>query len=240
MNHNDRDLFARDGHLTMLSVDRYDVGELAGAARHVVESHAEGCSSCRARLLAVQRAAAALRPPPTAGRSAGSVSIGVLVASAGIAAAASFVLGVLSVPWPDPQTAHPMPGEPLHVSGAYTSVAQDAGEPDAPALHVSLRSEDLVVSGIEGAHLAVFAVSTAEDVGDTGGPAEPVVLGVLASMPTTGEDARVSIPAQFSGLDLVVVACPIAPDLAIGDALALDPGCTAADAVAPAHEVLPD
>lgn len=237
MNDNHRDLFARDGHLTMLSVDRYDVGELAGPARHVVESHAEGCSTCRARLLAARRPAMSLRPPHPAGRNAGSVSIGVLVASAGVAAAASFVLGVFSVPWPDPQTAHPMPGEPLHVSGAYTSVAQDAGEPDAPALRVSLRSEDLVVSGIEGTHLAVFAVSTAEDVGDTGGPADPVVLDVLASMPITGDSARVPIPARFSGLDLVVVACPIAPDLAIGDALALDPGCTAADAVAPAHEL---
>ena len=238
MNDIHRDLFARDGHLTMLSVDRYDVGELAARARHVVESHVEECATCRARLHAVRHPAIALHPPPSAGRSAGSVTIGYLAASAGVAAAASLVLGVLSVLWPDPQTARPIPGEPLHVSGSYTSVAQDIGEPGGSALRVSSRADSLVVSGIDGAHLAVFSVSSPEAVGDPGGPAEPVVLDVVVSMPTSGDSARVSIPERFSGESLVVVACPIPLELGVGDALALDPGCVASETVAPVHEPL--
>jgi hypothetical protein len=229
MNHNDRDLFARDGHLTMLSIDRYDVGELGAPARHVVETHVEGCATCRARLRAVSAPTIVLHPRTAMGRSAGSVTIGYLAASAGVAAAASVLLGLFSVLWPDPQTARPMPGEPLHVSGSYTSVAQEFGEADAPALRVATRADELVVSGIDGAHLAVLAVSSPEDDGDTGGRDEPVVLEVIASMPTMGDSARVAIPARAHEQRLVVTACPVPLELAVGDALALDPGCISAD-----------
>lgn len=240
MNENHRELFARDGHLTMLSIDRYDVGELASGDRHAMEMHVEGCATCRDRLAAVMHPTIVLHPPPAAGRSAGSVTIGYLAASAGVAAAASVLLGLLSVLWPDPQTARPIPGEPLHVSGSYTSVAQEIGEPEGVALSVSPVGDALVVSGIDEAHLGVFAVSSPGESGDTGGPDEPVVLGVIASVPASGDSMRVTIPPQFAGHEIVLAACPVALDLGVGDPLAFDPGCVAAEASAPSRELVED
>ena len=56
-------LFARDGHVTMLSLDRYDVGELDGEARSGLESHVETCTRCRERFVAVDAPSLAILPP---------------------------------------------------------------------------------------------------------------------------------------------------------------------------------
>ncbi|MBC8069453.1 MAG: zf-HC2 domain-containing protein, partial [Deltaproteobacteria bacterium] len=74
-------LYTRDGHPSMLSLDRYDTGELDGTARHGLESHVEGCADCRARLNAVVRPSVVLRPRTSHDRSTGSATIAYLVAS---------------------------------------------------------------------------------------------------------------------------------------------------------------
>jgi len=128
MNHDVRDLFARDGHLTMLSIDRYDTGELDVDARHGLETHVEGCARCRARLQAVTAHEPVLLPREVAGCSTGSATIAVLAAAAGFALAASAVLGLGSALWPSPQAARESTAEPAHTASSYTSVAQEYSE----------------------------------------------------------------------------------------------------------------
>lgn len=63
------DLLTRDGHLTELTVNRVVSGELSGDQRAGVDEHVAGCSSCAARIEAVQAfdTSFSIAPPPGLG-----------------------------------------------------------------------------------------------------------------------------------------------------------------------------
>lgn len=213
-------VFARDGHLTMLTVDRYDVGELDGDERHAIETHVEGCATCRARLAVVTTAGVVIAPPVVAGRSTGSAAISVLAGVSGLALAASAVLGLGSAMWPSPQAARESAPDTARNASSYTSVAMeysDSGDLELD-LDVSTRGDALVVTPTGEGWLA--AVTT--DDRDT-------VAAVLLAPRPSADTITVPVPRRFADDRVLVVLCPDAFTLAAGDAYAFGPGCLVRD-----------
>jgi hypothetical protein len=221
MNDTHRDLFARDGHLTMLSLDRYDTGELDPHARRGLELHVEGCARCRERLGAVTTPAISILPRVADGRSTGSATIAVLVGSAAAALAASTMLGLGAAMWPSPQPAWHEPIESALVEGSYTSVAQEeieiAGlDLDLDFVAARTNGRDSVIATTRGEGLLAVSVLRGDEV-----------VAVL-SPPTLVPSATpivVPVPRRWSGERIVAVLCPSAFTLEPGDTLAPDPGC---------------
>lgn len=214
MNEEIRDLFARDGHLTMLSLDRYDAGELEASARHGLESHVEGCGRCRARMQAVVRREPLLAPH---GRSTGSATISVLATSTGVALAASAVLGLGSALWPSPRAARESAVETARSASSYTSVAQEYSEPGDFDVDVETRSGAVVVTPQGDVWLAVVLVQ-----GELDGAA--TIAGVLRDARSTTDPITVALPRRATER-VIVVACPGPFAIEAGDAFALEPGC---------------
>jgi hypothetical protein len=222
MNHEVRDLFARDGHLTMLSLDRYDMDELDVGARHGVESHVEECARCRARLQAVAVHEPVLLPRVAAGRSTGSATIATLTASAGFALAASAVLGLGTAMWPSPQAARESTTEPAHTASSYTSVAQEYSDSSDLEVELSMRGDTLVATSQGEGFLAVLAVL---DDASTG---TPVVTSVLAADRRPGDAITLALPRREAGR-IVAVFCVQPLTFAVGDALAIDSDCVVSE-----------
>jgi hypothetical protein len=208
------ELFARDGHLTMLTLDRYEVGELEASERHAIETHVEDCARCRARLVAVTTAAPAIAPRVAADRSTGSAAISVLAGAAGLALAASAVLGLGSALWPSPQAARESTQEPAHNASSYTSVAMEYSDSGDLDLEVSTRADSLLVTPTGEGWLAVVAV------GD-----DDVVTSVLLATRPSNEAAVVALPRRFADDRVLAVMCPDPFTLAAGDAYVIGPSC---------------
>jgi hypothetical protein len=228
------ELMARDGHPSMLLLDRYDLGELEGATRHGLELHVEGCAHCRARLHAIAHPEH-VPMPRIIGRSTGSATIAYLVASTAVAIAAGLVL-VLGAPiWPSPHTARQGASEP-YVASAYTSVASDGV--DGSGLELELSSTrnsggELLTAtpGGEG-WLAVVSVAgdldaELDEIGDTGCDVEPEIVSVLAPPRAVTESLVVQLPKRSATRHTVVLLCPTQFTVDEGDVLAPDPGCIA-------------
>lgn len=215
-------LFARDGHLTMLSLDRYDTGELDPSARHGVESHVESCSRCRARMQDVVSHEPVLAPRMPSGRSTGSATIAVLATSTGVALAASAVLGLGSALWPSPRAARESAVEPSHSASSYTSVAQEYSEPTDVDVDVETRGGMLVATPQGDAWLAVVVVHG--EVSDDGAA---TIGAVLRAARAASDPITIPVTRRATGEQVVVVACPGPFAVEPGDALVLDPGCVA-------------
>ena len=219
MNH---EVFARDGHLTMLSIDRYDTGELDDAARHSLLAHVEGCACCRARLQAVASHEPVLVPRAAADRSTGSATIAVLATSTGVALAASAVLGLGSALWPSPRAARESAVEPAHSASSYTSVAQEYSEPTDVDVDVETRGGLLVATPQGDAWLAVVVVHG--DVADDGAA---TIGAVLHGARAATDPITLPMTPRSTAEHVVVVACPGPFAMEPGDSFVLDPGCVA-------------
>lgn len=222
------DLFARDGHVTLLSLDRYDMGELSVAERRGLESHVEGCAHCRARVHALHAPAPVFMPPLVgAQRSSGSATVAYMAAVATVAIAAGLVLGVGSAIFPSPHTARQSVPEPGHMASAYTSVAQEYDDPDGIELELELEHRDhaLVITPHAEGHLAVYVLDDAEAGGDTDGDAEPRVVGTLLRSRLVGDAVRVPVPRRLGSPHVVAVMCDAPITQATGEPFAPEPGC---------------
>jgi len=226
MTHELRDLLARNGHLTMLSLDRYDTGELDASARRFVESHVETCDGCRARLRVVATHVPLVAPPRVVGRSTGSATIAYLAASAGVALAASAVLGLGSAMWPSPQAAREHAVEATHSASSYTSVAQEYSEAPELDVELAMRGDTLVVTPQGDGWLAVVAVRD-EAQGDTDGDGESTVVAVLQPARATTEAVSIAIGRRISTQRVIALACPGPFTVELGEPLAAEPGCVA-------------
>lgn len=116
---NDGDLFSRTGHLTLLSLDRFEAGELVTADVERIEAHLGQCAACAERLSALMMSGRALSPPPhlldprPALPRWGTAGIG-----ATMTAAATIVLAV----WMQPEHAQRTLPEDNHLNAsAYTT-----------------------------------------------------------------------------------------------------------------------
>lgn len=122
------DLFSRNGHLTMLALDRFEVGELSTAMCETVIDHVESCETCSGRLASMRADAVTLTPPPElvhrhtteSGRSwLGTAAIATTVA----AAAALLVMAI-----PQPQQAERSQDEEAKLTASpYTTTAELEG-----------------------------------------------------------------------------------------------------------------
>lgn len=220
------DLFARDGHLTMLSLDRYDCDELDDDERHCLESHVETCPHCRERLAEVASPALTLLPPAAPQHETGSVTIGYLAASAGVALAAGLVAFVGSTLIPSPQMATLTETESAGMASAYTSVAQEYSDPDAPTVDLSLEQDVLVVRSTA-TSIAMLRVIVPDDDGGTGGQAPTMeVVDVVPVVSQAGDRISFRIPARDDSSEVVVVACAEPLSFEPGDPVDVDSGCT--------------
>lgn len=129
------DLFARDGHLTLLTFDRFEQGELSVYACEAVIEHLRGCSVCTHRMSLLDDVPS-IEPPmprvaPRKPDAARNVAIGVT-----LAAAASLLLFV----WPEPEHARHQPTENTLTAGAYSTTAALESPAHASVVDFDLRA----------------------------------------------------------------------------------------------------
>jgi hypothetical protein len=126
-------LHARDGHLTMLTMDRFERGELETRLHEAAMDHLDRCELCSSRFDEMHREAVQLLPP-CAARSRSSWRWA--AATAGLATAAALVLVIL----PEPQQASLIPAaEPTMTASSYTTSTSAAHESGAlPSLDLRI------------------------------------------------------------------------------------------------------
>lgn len=203
------DLFARDGHLTMLTLDRFEAGELATAEYESVIEHVESCEVCAHRLAAMRADAVQLQPPPellARAETKASSWRGPLAIAATMAAAAV----LLVVAFPESQQAErSMDDEARLTASPYTTTAEIEGAMAfEPALDFSVEEASsnsrvehgdrvpwdttltLHVSPHEAGYVAVVSATDAgdEELADTDGGGSNHIVQVL--MPVTHLGAR--------------------------------------------------
>jgi hypothetical protein len=207
------DLFARDGHLTMLTLDRFEVGELSTAECETVIDHVESCAVCSHRLASMRADAVQLRPPAElhdrveAQRTGAERSRwGALAIATTVAAAAALLVVVM----PEPQQAERAPSEDAMLTASpFTTTAELEGavsfEPALDFSVVEAASSERVqhgdrvswdttltlrVSPHEAGFVAVVSATDIgdEDLADTDGGGTDHVVQVL--MPVTRLEAR--------------------------------------------------
>lgn len=217
MNDPVHELFGRDAHVTLLALERLDAGELDARARVRVGEHIVGCAHCRARSSAFAAWGEPIAPQGSARSEAGNATVASIVAAAAIAIAATTVLGVGASLMPNPMSAHERAADPLPMAGAYTSVAQEYGEPVVPELELALRDDraDLDVHGD-----GVLALVVADD--------DRVAMIVAAPRPVADGATALVLPAGIDRRELVALLCPEPFTLAPGDALPPGPECIVA------------
>ncbi len=210
MNNEPGDLFTRDGHLSMLSLDRYDAGELDGVARHTVAHHVDACSRCQARLAEVLSPVVALRPRAAVGRDAGVATVSYLVATAVASVAAALVLWAGGpIGGLETQTAVHTASEPALSAGAYTSVAHEYNEPTAVDLSIDAGANGFVATPAVDGWLAIVELGGAE-----GDDTAPVVRDVLIAPRVVDAGSPTSLARR--GEPVVVLLCAAPPEIAAG------------------------
>jgi hypothetical protein len=206
-------LFARDGHLTMLTLDRFEVGELPTSMVETVIDHVESCDVCSGRLASMRIDDLPVLEPPAEllaqAHGAKPSRWGPLAIAGTVAAAAALLLMAL----PEPQQAERAYDEEAHLTASpYTTTAELEGAAVfAPALDVSIadaRSGDQVehgdrvawdtaltlhVSPHEAGFVAVVSATelshdASDDAADTDGGGPEHEVQVL--MPVTALEAR--------------------------------------------------
>lgn len=237
MNADPHDLFSHDGHLSMLSLDRFDAGDLSVDLTDAVVDHLRACSVCSTRLEQIQLEPAFL-PPSTfmaAHRRSGTAAGGLAVAAT-MAAAAALLLLV----WPQPEQASRAPAtEGVLTASPYTTTTAELDGLEVASEEFELRAfsgpserrltahdrvapEDeilLEVTPVRSGYQAVMVVGETteyEDAEGTGGFVEPSEVRVVFPMtevsPKSGP-TTVRYQAEPSGYGtrfeerLVVIQC---------------------------------
>lgn len=123
------DLFSRDGHLTMLALDRFEVGELTTPMCETVIDHVESCETCAHRLASMRADAIPLSPPPSLLRHAAKDDasrswVGTFAIAGTVAAAAALL--VMAIPQPQQAERAATDAERLTAS-PYTTTAELEG-----------------------------------------------------------------------------------------------------------------
>lgn len=113
------DLFTRSGHLTLLTLDRFETGDLSTHQFEEVGTHLATCSTCSEAWGAARSVAFPLPPPNT--RSTGRRAA-MRWASAGIGSVVAVAAALALAIWLQPERAQRSPHDDAHLSaGAYTT-----------------------------------------------------------------------------------------------------------------------
>lgn len=210
------DLFTRDGHISMLSLDRYDTGELDASACGRIELHVEDCTCCRARLADVRAPVVIPLPRAPLARDAGVATVAYLVATAAASVAAATMLWI-GASGLGARTVVQHVAEPAPSAGSYTSVAQEYSEPSALDLAIEATSDGIVATPSDEGWLGIVVL----DGDDTA----PVVTSVVLTPREIDEATTVVLPRRLSRTHAVAVLCGTAPELAIGAPFEPDASC---------------
>lgn len=241
-------LFTRDGHVTHLSLDRFEAGELAMFHHDLVVEHIDRCEHCSEHWRQMQGEDLGLAPPAHLLR-AGSSPVAARIF--GVVATVVAAAAVLLILWPHPQQASREPAsEGAWMASPYTSTS---AEPDMALVtggaDVSIFAEsDGAVPLDDGARVPVdeeltvelvardahytAVVVTHDDPGDvpdesTGGAQVRDEFDVLlgATRLTRGERRRVAFERESSdasaefGQRIVVLMCEEEFSIVVGDDL---------------------
>lgn len=222
------DLFTRDGHLSMLSLDRYDVGELEAGACHRIEQHVDACACCRARLDDVRTPLVIPLPRVPLARDAGVATVAYLVATAAASVAAATMLWI-GASGLGARTVVLHVSEPAPNASSYTSVAHEYSEPVAPDLASDVASDLVPELAIEATLDGIVASPSGEGwlgvaVLD-GDPTAPVVVAVVLAPREVDEPTNVVLPRRFVRANAVAVLCAAPPELVLGASFEPDAGC---------------
>lgn len=129
VHHLHADLFSHDGHLTMLTLDRFEAGELSMPMCETVIDHVESCEVCAHRLAAMRADAVSLEPPPelraqAAANDSSRSWLGTFAIAGTVAAAAALL--VMVVPQPQ-QVERNTDEDALLTASPYTTTAELEG-----------------------------------------------------------------------------------------------------------------
>lgn len=210
------DLFTRDGHLSMLSLDRYDADELDHDVCERIEQHVDGCACCRARLADVRTPVVIPMPRAALARDAGVATVAYLVATAAVSVAAATVLWLGAPTFGARTMVHHVPDATPNAS-AYTSVAQEYSEPVAPDLVIEATTDAVVASPSEEGWLGVVVLE--------GDASAPVVAQVVLAPREVDEPVSLPLSRKISRASAVAVLCATPPELAVGAPFEPDAGC---------------
>ncbi len=228
----DLDLFSRYGHLTGLTIDRYDADELDARQRGSVEHHLEGCFECRRHLGHVRAHVVSIAPPAVARPSTGSVTLWGLAASGGLGLAAAVVLGLISAPWPGPQRFEPASREAMPLASAYTTSTtqpaelDEAEQDETPSVELSVHGAWLEVDPRAEGHLAVVVAPGSDAAADTDGEEVDEVIEVLRAPSYVEADASSTWRHRLDGVHRVVALWCAEPfEVSVGDTVAPGAEC---------------
>ena len=96
-------LFARDGHLTMLTLDRFEVGELSTSMCETVIDHVEACESCANRVASMRSDAISFPVPAPHPTEPDKQQTQKWLGTLGIAGTVAAAAALLMMALPEPQ-----------------------------------------------------------------------------------------------------------------------------------------
>ncbi|MEM7152884.1 MAG: zf-HC2 domain-containing protein [Myxococcota bacterium] len=231
MNDSHRDLLSRDGHLTGLTLDRYEFGELSAEQARYVEEHLDDCFICRRRWDMAREHQPVIEPPSFVQPSTGSATLAGLMLSGGVAVAATAVLALASTLWSGPQRVDPRPeGPPSAVASAYTtSPPPEYGTVDgSESLDLALRTRgiDLRISAQGQGTMAVVLLAGFDPDGmDTDGGEPDEIVEVLRAPVSVNATRQLTVTPGAESGRVVAVMCREPFAVAMGDTLELADDC---------------
>lgn len=194
-------LFARDGHLTMLTLDRFEVGELSLSACEAIIDHVEACTVCGDRLAAMRSDAEVIAPPQAQPSAVSRHPWLGTAAIAGIVAAAAALFVVML---PQPQQAERSPSEEgvLTASPYTTTMELESSAVVAAALDFSVAYADEGRSGaVHMGDRVDWAVPLSLEVS----PHEAGYVAVVAATESSEDDALEDTDGGGAGYDVQVL-----------------------------------
>lgn len=231
MNESHRDLLSRDGHLTGLTIDRYEFGELSAAQARHVEEHLDGCFVCRRRLEMMREHQPTITPPSFVQPSTGSATLAGLMLSGGVAVAATAVLAFASTLWSGPQRVdHSPEAPPSAVASAYTtSPPPEYGTVDgSESLDLSLRPRGIdlrVTAEGEGTMAVVLLAGLDPDGMDTDGQDPDEIMEVLHTAVSVDTARQLTVTPRAESGQVVAIMCREPFVVAEGEPLELADDC---------------
>lgn len=228
-------LFARDGHLTMLTLDRFEVGELSTSMCETVIDHVEACESCANRVASMRSDAISFPVPAPHPTEPDKQQTRKWLGTLGIAGTVAAAAALLMMALPEPQQVERSEAEDTTLTASpYTTTAELEGAAMlAPALdfsvaesssHATVEHGDRVswdtavtlhVSPHEAGYVAV--VSATHQTPDPGAPDDEDDLA-----DTDGEDSQPAIQVLMPVTQLEARSGPHALTLEHTNRLATD------------------
>ena len=182
------DLFSRDGHLTMLGLDRFSEGELTVEGCDAVVAHLRDCSVCEHRWAEMRAHDVVILPPPHL-RIASARARAVRGIAIGVTLAAAACLLLWAMPQPQQASLRPQPEGVLSASPYTTTAAVDGVAAPSTATDLRLHAGDRTGTRVFAQDSLPWSESVTVEVGGrNGGWVSLVVVTGADDEPLDGAD----------------------------------------------------